>query len=84
MLQPIGLLDANTRYTFTVTSGLHDTAGTPFLPFTSHFITGTQGGAAGAARSSSRRSPCPPRRESHFTSVTIGPDGMLYAGHDHG
>ena len=43
VLQPVGLLDANTRYTFQVTSGVNDTEGTPFLPFMSHFVTGTAG-----------------------------------------
>jgi uncharacterized repeat protein (TIGR01451 family) len=79
VLQPIEILAANTAYTFEVTEGLKDLAGSSFVPFTSTFTTGLTG------------VPDPPETIQFeqifgvasgemFTSVTMGPDGKLYAG----
>jgi fibronectin type 3 domain-containing protein len=80
VLQPVTALDANTRYTFRVTSGLRDTSGASFLPFQSHFITGTQGGGGGGGAFDFEKVPLPTADGRPFTSVEIGPDGQLYAG----
>jgi hypothetical protein len=83
-LQPSEPLAANTKYVFTVTAGLTTTSGQSFLPFSSVFTSGTEGGPCGTPSS-----PCPvqfdrvalPTATGHlFTSLAIGPDGMLYAG----
>ena len=59
ILQPNSPLDANTKYTFTVTSGVKDTGGHTFVPFTTTFTTGTQIVKTNPS-SRSRRSPSPP------------------------
>src|SRR5688572_7116073 len=43
ILTPSSLLDSNTKYTFQVTSGLTDTSGAAFAPFSMSFTTGTAG-----------------------------------------
>lgn len=41
VFQPLEPLDANTHYTFRISSGVKDDNGQPFLPFTTTFSTGT-------------------------------------------
>jgi hypothetical protein len=81
VLQPHQQLDPQTHYDFTITAGLQDLTGAPFVPFTSGFTTGDP--------------PPPPPTNIAFdqvvaadtvlgakhtwTSVTIGPDNRLYA-----
>lgn len=77
-LQPIGLPDANTSYTFTVTSGLADLMGAAFLPFSMSFTTGTSG-AGDPTDAAFEPVDLPTTAGSAYTTVTFGPDGLLYA-----
>jgi regulation of enolase protein 1 (concanavalin A-like superfamily) len=80
VLQPTAALAPQTQYRFTVTDGLEDLSGDPFLPFTSTFTTG--GGAdAGAPAEAAfdKISLGTTAAGFDFTSVTIGPDSKLYA-----
>jgi glucose/arabinose dehydrogenase len=78
VLQPSAMLQPETAYTFEVTSGLKDTGGSSFAPYTATFTT-----AAGATTSD-----YPVAFEKvplgHSGGVviclTLGPDGQLYAG----
>lgn len=79
VLQPMGLLDANTHYTFQVTSGLTDTGGIPFVPFTSTFTTGTAGGTVDSTVAFEKVA-LPTAAGQSFTTLAMGPDGRLYAG----
>lgn len=79
VLRPVSLLDANTSYTFQVTSGLKDIDGVGFEPFTMSFTTGT--GMGGTDTSVSfQKIPLGAAPVKTYTSVLIGPDGKLYAG----
>ncbi len=74
---PIAALDPNTIYRLEIGNGVKDVDGRTFLPYATAFTTGTTTGgggpvafdkvAAGAADGKS------------YTSVTVGPDGKLYA-----
>ena len=76
---PASLLDPNTTYTFQVTSGLKDTSGTTFQPYTISFTTGTSGGTTDPS-SAFEKVTLPTTGGEHYTVVTVGPDGDLYAG----
>ena len=78
-LQPTGLLDPNTAYRFTVTAGLKDLSGAAFVPTTINFTTGTVGGPGNSSVAFSKVALSTANGQS-FTSVTMGPDGLLYAG----
>lgn len=78
VLQPTVLLDANTNYTFTVTSGLKDLSGATFTPFTSTFTTGTTKTNADPSINFQKVS-LPTATGQSFSAVTIGPDHKLYA-----
>ena len=69
------LLDANTSYRFEVTSGVKDVKGNPFKPFSSTFTTGTLNTNTGPVAFNQITVDTGQK----FTSVTIGPDGRLYA-----
>lgn len=78
VLTPKVLLDANTTYTFTVTTAVKDTAGRSFIAFTSQFTTGTQGGASDPnirfdqiKLNNTTGYP--------YTGLVVGPDRRLYA-----
>lgn len=78
VLQPAEMLQPATAYTFQVTSGLKDSGGTGFAPFTSTFTT-----AAGTAMSDYPIAfEKVPLRDSDGVAIclTLGPDGHLYAG----
>src|SRR5205814_3126807 len=75
---PSGLLDPNTTYTFEVTSGLKDTAGASFQPFTTSFTTGNTGGETDPSLAFEKVT-LPTATGQSYTAVTIGPDGKLYA-----
>jgi len=78
-LQPTGLLDPNTAYRFTVTAGLKDLSGAAFVPTTVNFTTGTVGGPGNSSVAFSKVALSTANGQS-YTSVTMGPDGLLYAG----
>src|SRR5688572_5673092 len=78
VLQPAQTLESETAYTFEVTPGLKDMAGTSFAPYTSTFTT-----AAGATTSdypvAFDKVPLG-QTEGVVICLTLGPDGHLYAG----
>src|SRR5204863_9910915 len=75
---PSGLLDPNTTYTFEVTSGLKDTSGASFQPYTMSFTTGNTGGETDPSLAFEKVN-LPTATGQSYTAVTIGPDGKLYA-----
>jgi N-acetylneuraminic acid mutarotase len=74
------LLEVSTRYRFEVTNGVKDLSGAAFLPYSSDFVTGTAGGSGGGGVVQFEKVVLPPASGKSFTSVTMGPDGKLYAG----
>ena len=68
-------LEENTSYRFSVSSGAEDESGAAFLPFASTFTTGTLNTSAGPVAFDKTVVD----EGQKFTSVTIGPDGKLYA-----
>jgi fibronectin type 3 domain-containing protein len=78
VIQPTVLLDPNTKYVVRITDDVHDTSGAGFLPFTSTFTTGTAGGPSGGGPASFEKVAGVATGQ-NFTSVTVGPDGKLYA-----
>ena len=80
VLQPLTLLAAHTPYTFEVTEGLTDLAGQPFLPFTASFTTGaTPTGAPASDILFEQVTFEGIGTEGRHSSLTVGPDGRLYA-----
>ena len=68
-------LDENISYRFRVTSGVKDETGAAFLPFSSTFTTETLATNSGPIAFTQSVVDTGEK----FTSVTIGPDGKLYA-----
>jgi hypothetical protein len=79
VLQPTAPLAANTQYRFTVTDGLQDLSGASFIPFTSTFTTGAGGGGGPTPFNFAKVSLGTTATGFDFTSITIGPDGKVYA-----
>ena len=78
-IQPTALLASFTQYTISVTSGLKDTNGNAFVPFSASFTTGNQSPAqdpdiifSKTSQSASTNRP--------YASLAWGPDNKLYAG----
>ncbi len=78
VLRPISQLDADTAYTFVVTSGLQDVSGVAFAPFSMSFTCGAGTGGIDASVAFEKVTLSTPTGKA-LTCVTIGPDGMLYA-----
>src|SRR5436190_16836066 len=78
---PGGLLDANTQYTFAVTSGVLDTAGHTFVPYAASFTTGTSGGESNSEIRFTQVS-LTNAKGLHYTAVAVGPDHRLYVAGD--
>jgi glucose/arabinose dehydrogenase len=78
ILQPKSLLAASTKYTFEITSGVTDTSGAAFTPYTMSFTTGTQPTTTSSSIAFDKVS-LPIATSHRYTGVTIGPDGRLYA-----
>ena len=78
VLKPADLLDPNTTYRFEVTTGLRDTFGNAFQPFSSTFTTGATGAFTDPNIAFEKVS-LPTTQGNKYTSVTFGPDGNLYA-----
>jgi hypothetical protein len=76
--RPVANLAPNTSYTFEVTSGVKDSAGAGFAPFTSTFTTGTQTSPIDASIQFERVS-LANVATGQYSCVTIGPDNRLYA-----
>lgn len=74
VFQPSGLLEENTRYRFEVTDGVKDFKGRSVVPFSSTFTTGRLPLATEPKFTVSEVATGGP-----FTSLTLGPDGRLYA-----
>jgi len=79
VLDPIGNLEPNTQYTFHVTPQVEDFDGASFAEFFSSFTTGTN---VGGSITDVEFEVVPDIvTGGQFTSLTIGPDGKLYALH---
>ena len=78
VIKPADLLDPNTTYRFEVTTGLRDTVGNAFQPFSSTFTTGAIG-AFTDPNIAFEKVPLPTTQGNKYTCVTFGPDGRLYA-----
>src|SRR2546428_6314376 len=70
--------EANTQYTFEITDGLRDSAGSAFVPFTMSFTTGTEVTPVDPTVAFEKVA-LPSTQGQQYTSLTIGPDGKLYA-----
>lgn len=79
VLRPASQLNANTTYTFEVTSGLKDITGVGFVPFTMSFTTGTGTGGTDTSVTFEKVALANAPVKT-YTSVLLGPDGKLYAG----
>lgn len=79
VLTPTAPLEPNTQYRFSVTDKVTDTSGAKFIPFTSTFTTGNTTAAADPTIRFNKTE-LPLTQGYQWTSVTIGPDGRLYAG----
>ncbi len=77
-LVPAVLLDANTNYTFVLTSGVTDVAGNPFEPFTMSFTTGT-GGTPPPTTIEFTKTAQGGASNASWATLDIGPDNRLYA-----
>ncbi|WP_218081300.1 malectin domain-containing carbohydrate-binding protein [Anthocerotibacter panamensis] len=75
--QPSALLEPNTEYTLTVTSGVKDVSGAAFLPYTVNFATGTATCVKTDGKVNFTKSTV--YSGSALSSLLIGPDGKLYA-----
>ncbi|MEO6713038.1 MAG: Ig-like domain-containing protein, partial [Mycobacteriales bacterium] len=84
ILQPTTVLAALTTYRFTVTTGVKDTVGASFLPWSSVFTTGTTGGPTGGTSASFAQFPQATTAGELYTTLVMGPDGNLYAAGLHG
>ena len=78
VLQPQAPLDANTSYTFVVTSGVTDLTGLPFVPYQISFTTGSQPVPVDPGIAF-QQTTLPTTAGQLWTCVTMGPDGNLYA-----
>ena len=76
-LTPLGLLAANTVYTFHITSGVEDAAGANFQPFTASFTTGDSV-AESDPRIAFNRTIQSASVGIGWTGAAIGPDGRFY------
>lgn len=84
VLTPNEALTADTTFRFEVTNGVQDIAGNAFTPYTSHFTTGQIQSGTGIPGVAFEKVDNPATHGNLFTSVTIGPDGKLYAATENG
>lgn len=80
---PLTNLQANTNYTFTVTSGVADLDGATMTPFSMSFTTGTAVSPADPSIGFQQVA-LPTATGVAFTCVRFGPDGKLYASSEDG
>lgn len=76
-LVPSSPLKLSTAYKFTITSGVRDTSDSSFIPYSSTFTTGS-GSTAAIVGAEFDRVDLPNTKGQH-SSLSIGPDGKLYA-----
>jgi fibronectin type 3 domain-containing protein/regulation of enolase protein 1 (concanavalin A-like superfamily) len=79
LFTPRALLEANTRYTFEVTAGVHDSTGAAFLPFTTTFTTAAAAPTVDPSLAFEKIQ-LPGTAGLQFTALKVGPDHKLYAG----
>ncbi len=81
VLKPINPLEKNVQYKFAVTAGLKDTSGAEFSPYAMSFTT-TKDFAESEFPAAFEKVELKQLTldQNAFTSLAIGPDGMLYAG----
>ncbi|TYL55001.1 choice-of-anchor D domain-containing protein [Nocardioides sp. BGMRC 2183] len=75
---PVDELAANTLYRLEIGAGVRDVDGRSFLPYATAFTTGVTTGGGGPIAFDRTASGAPDGKS--YTSLTVGPDGMLYAG----
>jgi glucose/arabinose dehydrogenase len=78
-VQPTALLSAFTQYTISVTSGLKDTHGNAFVPFSASFTTGAQVPAQDMDIVFSKTNQSATANRP-YASLAWGPDNKLYTG----
>jgi hypothetical protein len=83
VLQPLSLLDANTSYTLSITSGVKDRNGAALIPYAMSFTTGTAGGNPDPSIAFDKVALSNTSNQV-FTCLKIGPDGLLYASNQDG
>ncbi len=76
-LVPAARLKLNTTYNFVITSGVKDLSGAAFIPYISTFTTGA--GSTGEVIKAKFDKVALPNATGRHSSLTIGPDGKLYA-----
>ncbi|HEX8521845.1 MAG TPA: Ig-like domain-containing protein [Tepidisphaeraceae bacterium] len=77
--RPAATLAANTSYTWEITSGVKDTAGNSFVPYTITFTTNNKVQSADPYVRFDHVN-LPAAQNKQFAGLAIGPDGKLYAG----
>jgi fibronectin type 3 domain-containing protein len=83
VLQPANTLLPNTQYTFSVSSGVLDTTGVSFTPYTFNFTTGNTQIQPDPTIAFVPQD-LPSAQSTPFTCVRIGPDHKLYASSEDG
>ena len=76
-LVPLSPLKLGTTYKFNITSAVKDTADSSFIPYSSTFTTGAS--SAAALRAVAFDKIDLPNTIGQYSSLTMGPDGKLYA-----
>ncbi|MEO7800834.1 MAG: malectin domain-containing carbohydrate-binding protein [Ginsengibacter sp.] len=76
-LTPTAPLKLSTTYVFTITGGVKDLLGFSFIPYTSKFTTGS--GSSSEVLNAKFEKVMMPGIKGQHSSVTMGPDGKLYA-----
>lgn len=76
---PSNPLQPNTNYTVVITENVQDASGVGFVPFTSTFTTGAGGGGGTIPGVEFEQLPSGASGGNVYNSVTVGPDGRLYA-----
>jgi hypothetical protein len=79
VLQPSATLAGNTSYRVTITDNLRDTTGARFVPFSSTFTTGNTPPITSHGFQFEKVALFASASGRDFTSLTVGPDGKLYA-----
>ena len=79
VVTPDAPLADDTRYRFEVTDGVRDVSGNAFQPWSNVFTVGRLSAGTGLTGVAFSKLATPATGQS-FTSVTMGPDGKLYAG----